>query len=740
MDFERNPVDRTAPARPDSELSASDVVDGDVVDREALRRAMARAATERANHPAPHTVVAHRSSMVDGSVEVLGAPEAPEAQVAPEHAAAVGSVKATKFVEQRSARAGDDQSPTRSWESRPIASRLVRLGVTLVPIAVGALFAVAASRVLPQATSVVMAVLRALLVVALTTGVVRLVDKASRRFLPLAALLQLSLVFPDQAPDRMRAALKAGSSRRLARNVEEARTNGLASDPGDAARQVVALISAIGDHDRRTRGHSERVRLFADLIGEELHLSKEERQKLQWGALLHDLGKLMVPDEILNKKGKPTDEEWSILQSHPAEGMRLVEPLREFLGEWVYAIGGHHEKWNGTGYPEGLRGDGIPRAAAIVAVADSFEVMTAVRSYKRAMPLSEARAELTRCSGTHFSPEVVRAFLKVSLGDLRLVSGPLASLAQVPFVQSIMSAPAQVGGLASPVLGAAAAAPAAAAATAAAVVAAVAGAVAVVGSGPATADEPPAPVESAIVTTVPELSETVTYGSSPNAGKAPVGPEGAGTEAAPATSTTTTTTTTTTAPATTAPPTSFQVSGTVKPDSPPQTPQSPTAPASGPSPSGTPDGAGGSASASNARKTPASTAAPTTAAPPSAPLPPPNGQGTAATTLSLVVRQEGSSTSTSLEGANLQAGTRYVVTAMSNQMPNIKRVTYVYGGGLLVPATTTAPFEFTFTATSLLAGNSTQSVTALVEVYSGSPFSKKVNFTTTSGCLLGLLC
>ena len=155
---------------------------------------------------------------------------------------------------------------------------------------------------------------------------------------------------------------------------------------------MVEIIGVLGDHDRRTRGHSERVRLYVELIGRELHLSKEERQKLQWGALLHDLGKLMVPPEILNKPGKPDPEEWAIIQQHPAWGMAFIEPLRPFLGEWVDAIGGHHEKWDGTGYPQQLRGAEITRAAAIVAVADSVEVMTAVRSYKKAMSLVDARA------------------------------------------------------------------------------------------------------------------------------------------------------------------------------------------------------------------------------------------------------------------------------------------------------------------------------------------------------------
>ncbi|MEZ5321695.1 MAG: HD-GYP domain-containing protein [Microthrixaceae bacterium] len=338
--------------------------------------------------------------------------------------------------------ARDASAEPQSWDARPGLARAIRVIALLGPILVGCVAAIAANRWIPMPHTVAVAVVRSLGIVGVATGVVWGVDRFARRVLPLAALMQLSLVFPDQAPSRFKSALKSGSSRRLERTLEQTRTEGLADDPGEAARQVIQLIGAIGDHDRRTRGHSERVRLYTDLIGEELKLSKEERQKLQWGALLHDLGKLMVPGEILNKAGKPDADEWRILQSHPDEGMRLIEPLRDFLGEWVHAIGGHHEKWDGSGYPNRLDGPRIPRAAAIVAVADSFEVMTAVRSYKKAMPLAEARAELTRCAGTHFSPEVVRAFLQISLGHLRIVSGPLAALAHLPFLGQLSQLPA----------------------------------------------------------------------------------------------------------------------------------------------------------------------------------------------------------------------------------------------------------------------------------------------------------
>ncbi|MEO8696648.1 MAG: HD domain-containing phosphohydrolase [Acidimicrobiales bacterium] len=272
---------------------------------------------------------------------------------------------------------------------------------------------------------------------------ITIVERAGRRLLPLSTLLRLSLVFPDRTPSRFKMALKAGSGKRMEREVLEVRTNGLSTDRAQAAEQLVLLSTAIGAHDRRTRGHSERVRLYAELLGEELHLSTEERQKLQWAALIHDMGKITVPPAILNKKGKPDGAEWAILQNHPAAGADLVAPVSDWLGEWVHAVGGHHERWDGTGYPLRLGGPEIPRAAAMVAVADSFEVMTAIRSYKSAMSLADARAELTRCSGTHFSPDMVRAFLNISLPKLRRAGGALASLAHVPFLGNALTASAK---------------------------------------------------------------------------------------------------------------------------------------------------------------------------------------------------------------------------------------------------------------------------------------------------------
>ena len=345
------------------------------------------------------------------------------------------------------------------WQQRRLASFVVRALGLLVPLAAGCGAALVANRLLPDAHRTITVVPRTLVVIASSMTVIGVLDRTVRRLLPLATLLQLSLVFPDQAPSRLRIALRSSNRRRMRALVTEATENGLADNPALAAEQVMLLVAAMGDHDRHTRSHSERVRLYADMIGREMRLTKEDRQKLQWGALLHDLGKLHLAPSIVDKKGPLDANEWILVRRHPEQGRRLLRPLVPFLGEWAEAVWNHHERWDGTGYPRGVGGDRIGRAAAIVAVADSFEAMTSANSYKKPLTVAEARAELTAGAETQFSPEVVRAFLSISLGRLRIAMGPLAALAHIPFLQQATSLPSAVGasfnqGVASAVAGA----------------------------------------------------------------------------------------------------------------------------------------------------------------------------------------------------------------------------------------------------------------------------------------------
>src|SRR5262249_14858284 len=152
----------------------------------------------------------------------------------------------------------------------------------------------------------------------------------------------------------------------------------------------------------------ERVRAYSDLIGQQLGLDAESANKLHWAALLHDVGKLDVPAEILNKKGRLNQEEWAIIRTHPASSDRWLRRLHAWLGAWALAATQHHERYDGDGYPLGLRGDEISLAGRIVAVADAFDVMTAARSYKKPFPAAQARTELANNAGTQFDPMIVR--------------------------------------------------------------------------------------------------------------------------------------------------------------------------------------------------------------------------------------------------------------------------------------------------------------------------------------------
>jgi putative nucleotidyltransferase with HDIG domain len=266
------------------------------------------------------------------------------------------------------------------------------------------------------------------------------VERVARRLLPLAALLRLSLALPDQTASRYRIALRAGTTRQLREVVDDARAGRLGTTPAESAERVLLLVAALNAHDRLTRGHSERVRAYAEVIGEQLGLPRGELDRLRWAALLHDVGKIAVPAEILNKRGRLTDEEFEAIKTHPAEGARLVEPLREWLGDAVDAVGQHHERWDGRGYPSGLDGTDIGLAARIVAVADTFDVITSSRSYKRAMSPTAARREIARCAGSQFDPRVTRALIDVSLGKLWLAGGPMSWAASLPVLSQVPAA------------------------------------------------------------------------------------------------------------------------------------------------------------------------------------------------------------------------------------------------------------------------------------------------------------
>jgi hypothetical protein len=330
-----------------------------------------------------------------------------------------------------SARTQLDQLDERSWKPRPAVSFVVAAIAFVVPFVAAIVAVQIAARFLPRPNTALPLVVWLVVMATIATATLWTVDRQARKLLPLAMMLRLSLVFPDQAPSRFATALKSGSGKALQRAFTRATTQSEFATSQSTAELVLDLLAAMSKHDRLTRGHSERVRAYADLIGEQMGLDAESRHKLHWAALLHDVGKLDVPPEILNKKGRLNQDEWQIIRQHPASSDRWLLRLRPWLGEWALAASQHHERYDGDGYPNGLYGPQISLAGRIVAVADAFDVMTAARSYKKPFPPAQARTELANNAGTQFDPAVVRAFLAISLGRLRLVMGPLAWLGGV---------------------------------------------------------------------------------------------------------------------------------------------------------------------------------------------------------------------------------------------------------------------------------------------------------------------
>jgi putative nucleotidyltransferase with HDIG domain len=316
------------------------------------------------------------------------------------------------------------------WAPRPWLALFVRAIAWAFPFAMAVLVTAFAARHIGRPSGLAVVGWWALLAV-IATAVATVADRVSQELFPLAALLQLSLLFPDRAPSRWSIARRSGSVRQLRRRVDAA---GEPRDVADACAHVLTLVAALSRHDRCTRGHSERVRAYVDLLAKELGVAPEDADRLRWAGLLHDIGKLDVPAEILNKKGRLEEREREEIRRHPEAGARLAAPLAGWLGPWAHAIDQHHERLDGTGYPNGLAGEEISLAARIVAVVDCYDVMTSSRSYKRPVSSTAARRELQRCAGTQFDPQVVDAFLRIPAPRLRFVTGPLAWLAQIPLV------------------------------------------------------------------------------------------------------------------------------------------------------------------------------------------------------------------------------------------------------------------------------------------------------------------
>jgi putative nucleotidyltransferase with HDIG domain len=173
-------------------------------------------------------------------------------------------------------------------------------------------------------------------------------------------------------------------------------------------RTMESLATALEARDEYTRGHSQRVCEVSMLLGDRMGYSPEALEELRVGTVLHDIGKIGVPDAVLNKRGKLTEEEFEIMKSHTVTGYEICRPL--MLSEGVLMIiRNHHEKLDGSGYPDGLKGGELPLSLRIVCVADAFDAMSSRRPYRGIMEQDEVLAELSRHAGTQFDPVVVES-------------------------------------------------------------------------------------------------------------------------------------------------------------------------------------------------------------------------------------------------------------------------------------------------------------------------------------------
>jgi diguanylate cyclase (GGDEF)-like protein/putative nucleotidyltransferase with HDIG domain len=201
----------------------------------------------------------------------------------------------------------------------------------------------------------------------------------------------------------------SGEEKSFAQAVLEENEDERTSD----AYVLQALTAVASAHDGDTSAHSMRMVNMARETARMLGCSEEEVRLVRLAALLHDIGKVGIPHEILRKPGPLNEDEWSVMRRHPKIGRQILAQAGGKFELLSHIVVAHHERWDGKGYPYGLSGEAIPLGARILAVADSFDAMTSDRPYRKALPIAEAREELQRCSGNQYDPRVVAAFLHV---------------------------------------------------------------------------------------------------------------------------------------------------------------------------------------------------------------------------------------------------------------------------------------------------------------------------------------
>jgi putative nucleotidyltransferase with HDIG domain len=185
---------------------------------------------------------------------------------------------------------------------------------------------------------------------------------------------------------------------------------------------LIGLVSALDLREHNTRMHSQRVRDYTELIADRLGVDEKVKREIGFGALLHDVGKIAVPDQILLKPGKLTEQEWIEMRKHPESGYRIVKRIG-FLKDAAEIVYAHHERYDGKGYPRGLKGNEIPSGARMFMVADVYDALTSERPYRSPMTYEEAAIEIQRQSGSHFDPVIVDTFLGIAPKQLQEIVG-----------------------------------------------------------------------------------------------------------------------------------------------------------------------------------------------------------------------------------------------------------------------------------------------------------------------------
>ncbi len=176
------------------------------------------------------------------------------------------------------------------------------------------------------------------------------------------------------------------------------------------SKTIEIIMSTLFEKSSRESQHSNRVSAICKAIASKMNLDKDDVNKIRIAGLVHDIGKIGIDETILNKAGLLNSDEREQINKHPEIGWRILSSANEF-SELAQFILDHHEKWDGSGYPNGLKGKSIPLEARIISVADAYDAMTSARSYKAGVTREEAVNELKRCAGTHFDPDIVKVFV-----------------------------------------------------------------------------------------------------------------------------------------------------------------------------------------------------------------------------------------------------------------------------------------------------------------------------------------